>query len=135
MCESGRYHLFYSANWWESDGYGVGYAVGDSVLGPYRKVTTRKAWFGSDSVVAGPGGQELFTGPDGGWRMAYHGWTPGQVGYPNGGARSLHIVTVDFAGRRPSVLSGERSSVESTSNRRVRWISLSGRARRGIIEG
>ncbi len=100
----GVYHLFYSANWWESDGYGVGYAVGASVLGPYRKVTTRRAWFGSDAEVAGPGGQEFFTGPDGRWRMAYHGWTPGRVGYPNGGARSLRIVAVDFDGDRPTVV-------------------------------
>jgi hypothetical protein len=34
--------------------------------------------------------------------MAYHGWQPGQVGYPAGGARSLRLASVSrrFARRR-----------------------------------
>ena len=94
------YFLFYSANWWNTDRYSIGYAIATAVGGPYIKTTTSKAWFASDAEVAGPGGQEWFTDNTGQLRMAYHGWTPGSVGYP-GGARSLRIATVDLTGPAP----------------------------------
>ena len=94
------YFLFYSANWWNTDRYSIGYATATAVGGPYAKVTTSKAWFASDAEVAGPGGQEWFTDSTGQLRMAYHGWTPGHVGYP-GGARSLRLATVDPTGPAP----------------------------------
>lgn len=97
---AGGYHLFYSANWWNTDRYAIGYATAPNIRGPYTKVTTGGAWFASDGVVAGPGGQEWFTDGAGRLRMAYHGWTPDQVGYP-GGARSLRLATVTFPGGRP----------------------------------
>lgn len=92
----GTYFLFYSANWWESPDYTIGYATASSVLGPYRKRTRARAWFASGATAAGPGGQEFFTDPDGRWWMAYHAWTPGTVGYAVGGARSLRIAPVQF---------------------------------------
>lgn len=94
------YYLFYSANWWSTDSYAVGYATAAEATGPYTKVTTSRAWLSSDADVAGPGGQELFTDSSGHLRMAYHGWTPGQVGYPHG-ARSLRVATVDLTGPAP----------------------------------
>lgn len=97
---AGAYHLFYSANWWNTDRYSIGYATAPDVRGPYTKVTTGAAWFASDGVVAGPGGQEWFTDGSGAVRMAYHGWSPGRIGYP-GGARSLRMATVTFPGGRP----------------------------------
>jgi beta-xylosidase len=96
----GTYFLFYSANWWNTDRYSIGYATATAVGGPYTKTTTSKAWFASDAEVAGPGGQEWFTDTTGQQRMAYHGWTPGHVGYP-GGARSLRLATVDLTGPAP----------------------------------
>jgi beta-xylosidase len=96
----GTYFLFYSANWWNADRYAIGYATASSVLGPYTKVTTEGPWFASDANVAGPGGQELFTDATGQLRMAYHGWQPGQVGYP-GGARSLRLASVSFTNGSP----------------------------------
>jgi beta-xylosidase len=97
---AGAYHLFYSANWWNTDRYAIGYATAANVRGPYTKVTTGGGWFTSDGAVAGPGGQEWFTDAAGALRMAYHGWSPGQVGYPQG-ARSLRLATVSFNGGRP----------------------------------
>ena len=94
------YFLFYSANWWNTDRYSIGYATAPAVGGPYTKITTSNAWFASDAEVAGPGGQEWFTDSTGQLHMAYHGWTPGQVGYP-GGARSLRLATVDPTGPEP----------------------------------
>ena len=96
----GAYFLFYSANWWESPNYTIGYATAPSVLGPYRKRTRRRPWLSSGVTAAGPGGQEFFTDPEGGWWMAYHAWTPGTVGYAAGGARSLRIAPVQFDKRR-----------------------------------
>lgn len=90
------YYLFYSGNWWASAGYAIGYAVADEILGPYRKVTTVRPWFGSDGEVAGPGGQEFFRDTTGVLQMAFHGWQPGVVGYPEG-ARSLRITQVAVA--------------------------------------
>jgi beta-xylosidase len=97
---AGTYYLFYSANWWNTDRYAIGYATAGYVLGPYTKVTTTGPWFASDGVVAGPGGQEWFTDSTGQLHMAYHGWEPSAVGYP-GGARSLRLASVSFDGGVP----------------------------------
>jgi hypothetical protein len=51
--------------------------------------------------VAGPGGAEVFTAADGGWRIALHGWTPPRVGYPAGGRRSLSIEPLAFDDGHP----------------------------------
>jgi beta-xylosidase len=90
------YYLFYSANWWESDRYGIGYAMAVAPLGPYNKATLVGPWMGSDSAVAGPGGQDFCRDQSDDLLMAYHGWQPGRVGYGNGGARSLHVTRVGF---------------------------------------
>lgn len=90
------YYLFYSANWWESAAYAIGYAVAPSLLGPYRRITVSGPWFDADDQVAGPGGQEFFVDSSGVLRMAYHGWEPSRVGYANGGARSLRLAEVHF---------------------------------------
>ena len=92
----GTYFLFYSANWWNTDRYSIGYATSTRVTGPYTKVTAKRPWFTSDSSVAGPGGQEWFVDDSGQLWMAYHGWTPGNVGYPRG-ARSLRLAPVSLA--------------------------------------
>jgi beta-xylosidase len=91
--ESNTYYLFYSANWWNTNRYAIGYATATNVLGPYTKVTTTGPWFTSDSGVAGPGGQEWFSDSSGQLWMTYHGWQPAQIGYP-GGARSLRLASV-----------------------------------------
>jgi beta-xylosidase len=97
---NGTYYLFYSANWWDSERYAIGYATASNVIGPYTKVTTTEPWFASDANVAGPGGQDWFTDESGQLRMAYHGWQPGQVGYPDG-ARSLRLASVSFVDGTP----------------------------------
>ena len=104
-----RYYLFYSANWWESARYSVGYAIAPSATGPFRKVTRARPWFRSGGEAGGPGGQEFFTAADGALHMAYHGWTPDSVGYGGGGARSLRIARVGFVGGRPWVRRGSEA--------------------------
>ena len=100
VCRLNRYYLFYSANWWNTDRYGIGYAVGSRPLGPFTKETTEAAWMSSRPDAAGPGGQEFFYNGAGALQMAYHAWHPRRVGYPRG-ARTLHIRPVTFVDDRP----------------------------------
>lgn len=97
----GSYVLFYSGGWWENDSYAIGYATGATPLGPFRKDTESGPWLASEEGMAGPGGAEVFTDAGGGWRLAFHAWTPPRVGYENGGARSLWIEAIDFVDGRP----------------------------------
>lgn len=92
------YYLFYSANWWESRSYAVGYAVCDSVTGPCTKPQNGPIFEATDEA-RGPGGQSLVTDTDGNLWMAYHAWEGRNIGYP-AGKRSLRIdpVTFDPAG-------------------------------------
>lgn len=98
-----RYVLFYSGGWWESDGYGVGYATGSTPLGPFHKETETGPWLASEPGMAGPGGAEVFTDTAGEWRIAFHAWTPPHVGYENGGARSLWIERLRVEDGRPQL--------------------------------
>ncbi len=97
----GAYVLFYSGGWWENDTYAIGYATGSGPLGPFHNETDDTPWLASEEGMAGPGGAEVFTDADGGWRLAFHAWTPPKVGYEHGGARSLWIESLDFRGGRP----------------------------------
>lgn len=90
----GAHFLFYSAGRWQDASYGIGFAVCDGPAGPCRKAPHK--WVGSTSAVAGPGGQEIFRGPDGSLWMSYHAWDAARVGYPAGGRRSLRIDRVWF---------------------------------------
>jgi hypothetical protein len=93
--------LFYSGGWWESDGYAVGYATGPGPLGPFRKETQDGPWLASEPGMGGPGGAEVFVAADGGWRVAFHAWTPPRVGYDAGGKRSLWIEALTFPDGHP----------------------------------
>lgn len=101
---NGWYYLFYSANWWESPSYTVGYAIGRSPLGPFTKITCRRPWFGSFPEGAGPGGQEFFTDTTGALCMAYHAWSSDAVGYGAGGKRSLRIARIGFRHGAPMIV-------------------------------
>jgi hypothetical protein len=66
---AGRYHLFYSANFYASKEYGVGYAVADSPLGPYKKDADnpimRFVEKDGETLVSGPGHNSFLTTPTG----------------------------------------------------------------------
>jgi len=98
-----RYYLFYSASWWESDNYGIGYATCDSPLGPCSKKTVDGPLVRSGGDRLGPGGQELFTDGQGNMWMAHHAWSKPAVGYSNGGRRSLRLDRLDLSGGVPSL--------------------------------
>lgn len=98
----GRHHLFYSGNRWETAGYGVGHAVCDSVTGPCRRTGSAPV-LRSRTGEAGPGGQELVTGPGGELVLIHHAWDPDAVGYESGGSRRLRVSALGFDGDRVTV--------------------------------
>jgi beta-xylosidase len=85
------YFLFYSGGWWESSGYGIGYATATSLTGPYTKQTTNGPWVGTFAGANGPGGLDAFVGPGGELWATYHAW-PGVVGYGAGGLRTMRVA-------------------------------------------
>jgi hypothetical protein len=85
------YWLFYSANLWGTNDYGIGIARCESVVGPCTK-PLRHAWLssagGAGGTDPGPGGQEFFQSGGLIW-MVHHGLAPGQSG--NEAQRRLYV--------------------------------------------
>lgn len=72
----GRYYCFYSGGNWETAQYGVGYAVAEHPLGPYRD-----EWNADGPSVlkgtldaVGPGHNSTARAPDGREMLVYHAW-------------------------------------------------------------
>jgi len=71
----GRYHVLYSGGSWENDSYGVGCAVADHPLGPWREPRSGPVVLRTrPGEVAGPGHCSVVRGPDGDDWLAYHAW-------------------------------------------------------------
>src|SRR3984957_9395485 len=100
MIQSGNtYWLFYSANMWGPDNYGIGAARCTPVGGPCTKPLNH-AWLSSTSSTAsggqsdpGPGGSEFFQVGGLIW-MVHHGLAPGQSG--NQAQRRLYVDLISF---------------------------------------
>jgi hypothetical protein len=94
--QGGNYWLFYSANLWGSDDYGIGIAHCAGVTGPCTKPLDH-AWLSSTSSDGqsdpGPGGQEFFQVGGLIW-MVHHGLAPGQSG--NFAQRRLYVDLLAF---------------------------------------
>lgn len=84
----GTYHLFYSANRWETASYATGHAHCDTPVGPCTKTSTTSPWQGSLGKMLGPGGADFVKAADGTTFMYMHGWESPDVG-PGVGARKL----------------------------------------------
>ena len=98
---AGRYWLFYSAGWWSSSDYSVGYATCSGPLGPCTKQTQSGPWMSSaNAMAAGPGGASLIATPTGTVVMAFHGWR-NAVGYENRGYRAMYVEPIDFSSGAP----------------------------------
>lgn len=108
MLQSGTdYWLFYSANLWGTDQYGIGIARCRSVIGPCTKPLPH-AWLSStesgDQSDPGPGGEEFFQAGGLIW-MVHHGLAPGQSG--DLAQRRLYVDLVAFPpGQLPAVAQG-----------------------------
>ena len=84
-----KYYLFYSANDYANCRYCMGYAVADSVWGPYVKPQATP-WLASSGGVCGPGGEDIVSLPDGSTWMAYHSWVNGPGSYRGVSVGRLH---------------------------------------------
>jgi hypothetical protein len=96
----GRDLLFYSGNNWDSSSYGVGVAACAGPSGPCTDLSA-KPILTSGNGVSGPGSVSVFTDSSGGWWMAFDGWIPGAVGYPN--SRCFFIRSLDITAAVPVV--------------------------------
>jgi Glycosyl hydrolases family 43 len=76
-----QYLLFYSGNQWNSALYGVGVASCAGPLGPCADQPG--AVIASQPAFLGPGGETVFTDAAGHYWIAFHGWLPNAIGYPN----------------------------------------------------
>ena len=74
----GKYYCFYSGGRWETENYGVDYAVADSVLGPYSDEGSAggaRVLRTAPGHVTGPGHCSIVTGPDRKTDyVVYHAW-------------------------------------------------------------
>jgi predicted GH43/DUF377 family glycosyl hydrolase len=77
--QDGRYWLFYAGNDFGTPSYGIGVAVADHVLGPYRKqgeplLKSTRSW-------TSPGHASVAAGLDGKPQLFFHAFHPGSGGY------------------------------------------------------
>ena len=93
--------LFYSAGDWQNNSYVVGVARCDGPLGPCSRVYSTPVLANRGSA-RGPGGQTPFVDAGGVLQLAFHAWTSGDVGYPNG-ARSLRLLPVSWPFGNPKI--------------------------------
>jgi GH43 family beta-xylosidase len=77
----GRYYCFYSGSNYQTERYGVDYAVASSVVGPYSGAGAQRGPRVLKTVpgkVRGPGHHSFAVGPDGKTEyIVYHAWDPG----------------------------------------------------------
>ncbi|MEM9468491.1 MAG: glycoside hydrolase family 43 protein [Actinomycetota bacterium] len=98
----GEFHLFYSANRWDTEAYAVGHAVCETVTGPCVK--DPEPWLADTEATSGPGGLEVMEveGRPVDF-VVYHGWTGDDVGYDEG-QRSLYARPIRWVDGEPELV-------------------------------
>ena len=76
---AGKYYMFYAGNDFSTARYGIGVAVAEAPLGPYRK--TEEPLLRSTAEWSGPGHPSVADGPDGEPWLFLHAFFPGRSGY------------------------------------------------------
>lgn len=99
----GRYYLFYSANAYSDCRYAVGYAVANTLRGPYVKFGPGP-WLASAPDTCGPGGEDIVRDGSGAEWMAYHTWVHGPHTY-----RGMSIDALYWDSRGPHLRGPSRS--------------------------
>ncbi|HYG09654.1 MAG TPA: family 43 glycosylhydrolase [Pyrinomonadaceae bacterium] len=92
----GRYYLFYAGNDFSTAEYGIGVAIADSPLGPYRKMP--EPLLRSTNEWAGPGHPSITIGLDGEFLLFFHAFFPERTGYKE--FRALLAAQIEFAADR-----------------------------------
>src|SRR5690606_8983549 len=108
LFHGGIYYLIYSANWWESEHYAVGYATAENLFGPYTKPEEGPVLRSGNGEIRGPGGASFFRDAEGNPWIAFHAWRNPKVGYGAGGARMLHVARVGFEDGRLRIYCPEK---------------------------
>ena len=93
--------LFYSANAFDSERYGIGWAGCRSPLGPCVN-RSQRSLVPSNAVAAGPGHCFVVTTPGGRSELLYHAWPPSAIGAQTPG-RQLWLEPLTWRGDVPSV--------------------------------
>lgn len=71
----GAYYCFYSGGRWDSDNYGVDYAISQHPLGPYSgSGGEARVLRSASNRRRGPGHNSVVRGPDGSSYIVYHAW-------------------------------------------------------------
>ena len=78
-CQQGRYWLFYAGNDFSTPAYGIGVAVADHPLGPYRK--QGEPLLRSTQEWVAPGHASVAPGVNGRPQLFFHAFHPGTGGY------------------------------------------------------
>jgi hypothetical protein len=89
----GRYYLFYAGNDFSTDRYGIGVAIADTPLGPYKKMF--EPLLRSTNEWAGPGHPSVSTGLDGELLLFFHAFFPERTGYKE--FRALLAAQIELA--------------------------------------
>jgi len=90
--QNGRYWLFYAGNDFSTPAYGIGVAVADHPLGPYRK--QEQPLLRSTREWVAPGHASVAPGLDGRPQLFFHAFHPGSGGY--NAFRALLTVGLKF---------------------------------------
>jgi beta-xylosidase len=101
VTHQGRRTLFYSANDYASDRYGIGYASCSGPLGPCLD-RSESSLMPSNDVAVGPGHCFVVQLTDGRQWMFFHAWLPNAVGTQVPG-RVLFLEPLTWTGDAPSV--------------------------------
>jgi beta-xylosidase len=98
--QGGTYWMLYSANWWDSSSYAIGFAQCTSPAGGCVKPYGGPL-MASGPNGAGPGGPETFVDQSGVLRLVYHAWDPSNTTLESGGARTMRLSELSVANGRP----------------------------------
>lgn len=96
----GRYYMFYSGNGYWSSQYGVGYAVADSILGPWEKPQDEPL-MSANEFAEGPGHGMVLEANGRTWYV-HHAWHPGMVG-ENPPGRTMWLAPMTFSDGVPTI--------------------------------
>lgn len=91
-----QYHLMYSANFFESSYYGIGAAVSDNPMGPFKKYENNPVLSANENI-SGPGHNSVVEDKEGNLYCVYHAHTDYNLG---GGNRQVYIAPMCFKENR-----------------------------------
>ncbi|AWN24485.1 glycoside hydrolase [Deinococcus irradiatisoli] len=93
---NGLYHCFYSGGAWTNDTYGVGHAVAEHPLGPWREPQAGPVVLRSGVAdLIGPGHNSLITDEAGQDWIVFHAWNAERT------ERQLHLLALDWSAGGP----------------------------------